>query len=124
MKKSLKDYPKRGQIYIADLEPAYKREIHKKRPVLIVSNNDLNGGTPYVVVIPSSSIVPEVISAEMVYLGKAKGFNNESVLLPFFIRSIDKERLIKKVGVLSKQKMLEVEEALRIVLTLKDRDML
>lgn len=120
MKKSLKDYPKRGQIYIANLEPSYGREIHKKRPVLIFSNNDLNYRTPYVVVIPSSSIVPDVISAEMVYLGKVEGFKSESVLLPIFIRSIDQDRLIKKVGVLSKQKILEVEEALKIVLALKE----
>lgn len=119
MQKSLKDYPKRGQIYIADLDPSFGREIHKKRPVLIVSSNDVNQHTPYVVIVPSSSIVPDVISAGMVYAGKPKGFDKESVFLPLFIRSIDQDRLVKKVGRISKEKLLEVEDALKLVLELK-----
>lgn len=116
MQKFSKKYPKRGEIYIADLDPPFGREIHKKRPVLIISNNDFNLATPYTVIIPSSSIVPNIISPGLIYLGKPKGFNEESVLLPLFIRSIDQDRLIKKIGKISKQKMIEVEEAIKLVL--------
>lgn len=116
MRKSLKDYPKRGHFYIADLDPSFRREIHKKRPVLIISNNKSNQETPYAVVIPSSSIIPQMLSAEMVYLGKPKNFDEESMLLPLFIRNIDKDRLIKKIGKISKNKMQEVEEAIKLVL--------
>lgn len=116
--KSLKDYPKRGQIYIADLDPAFGREIHKKRPVLIISGNDFNQGTPYVVIIPASSIIPMTLNPEIIFIGKPKGFDKDSVFLPLYIRSIDKERLVKKIGSLSKNKILEVEEALELVLGL------
>lgn len=118
MLKSLKGYPKRGHFYTADLDPSFGREIHKKRPILIISNNKSNKETPYIVAIPTSSIIPRVISAEMVYLGKPKGFDKESVLLPLFIRNIDKDRLMKRIGIISKNKMQEVEEALRLVLGL------
>lgn len=120
MQKSLKDYPKRGQIYIANLNPAFGREMHKKRPVLIISDNIHNQNTPYAVVIPSSSIVPDVISAGMVYVGKPKDFDKESVFLPLFIRSIDQVRLIKKIGKISKEKLTETEEKLKLVLGLED----
>lgn len=116
MQRSLKDYPKRGQIYIADLDPPFGREIHKKRPVLVVSSNSFNKGTPYAVVIPASSIVPNQISIDMVPLSKTLGIHENSILLPLFIRSIDKDRLIKKVGSVSKEKLIEVEEALKLVL--------
>ncbi len=118
MLRSLKAYPKRGHFYIADLDPSFGREIHKKRPVLIISSNKANSETPYVVAIPTSSVIPQVISAEMIYLGKPKGFNDESVLLPLFIRNIDKDRLMKKIGMISKNKMQEIEEALKLVLGL------
>ncbi len=120
MQKSLKDYPKRGQIYIADLDPGFGREIHKKRPVLVISSNHINKNTYHAIVIPSSSIIPKVISEEVIYLGKPKGFDKESVLLPLFIRSIDQYRLVKKIGILAKEKLLEVEEACKLVLGMID----
>ncbi|MDO8503703.1 MAG: type II toxin-antitoxin system PemK/MazF family toxin [bacterium] len=116
MQRFSKDYPKRGQIYITDLDPSFGREIHKKRPVLIVSSNTFNKGTPYVVVIPVSSIVPNQISIDIVPLGKVSGIHKNSVLLPLFIRSIDKDRLVKRVGSISREKLIEVEEALKLVL--------
>ena len=118
MPKFLKDYPKRGQIYIADLDPAFGREIHKKRPVLIISNDDFNQSTPYVVIVPSSSVIPQTLTPEIIFLGKPKGFDQESVLLPLYIRNIDQDRLIKKVGNLSKSKFKEVEDAVKLILAL------
>jgi len=50
---------------------------------------------------------------------KIKGLDKKSVLLPVFIKSIDQERLIKKIGVIPKIKLQEVEEAIKIVLDLK-----
>jgi len=121
MLKSLVDYPKHGQVYVADLNPGIGREMHKKRPVLVVSNNNLNKNTPYVVIIPASSIVPQVLNPEMVFIGKPKGFDKESVFLPLYIRSIDKDRLIQDIGKLSKAKFLEVQEALKLVLGIQTK---
>ena len=114
-----KDYPRRGQVYIADLDPFFGREIHKKRPVLIISTNDYNQSTPYVVIIPSSSIIPLTITPEMVFISKPKGFDKESVFLPLYIRNIDKDRLIKKIGTLSKNKFQQVEDAVKLILGLE-----
>ncbi|MBI2327890.1 type II toxin-antitoxin system PemK/MazF family toxin [Candidatus Curtissbacteria bacterium] len=116
MQKSGKDYPKRGQIYIADLDPGFGREIHKKRPVLIISDNAFNQTATHAIIIPSSSVIPSTLSSEIIPIGRPRGFEKESVLLPLFIRSIDQDRLIKKIGKISKQKLLEVEEALKLIL--------
>ncbi len=106
---------KRGDFWIVNLEPGFGREIHKRRPGLIISNNDINLGH-HAIVIPSSSIVPAVHTAEIITLGKPKGFDEESVLVPVFIRNIDQDRLIKKVGTISKNKMREIEEVIKLVL--------
>lgn len=107
---------KRGDFWTVDLNPGFGREIHKKRPGLIISSNKFNEITPYVIVIPTTSIVPQIISEEMVNLGKPKGFDEESTLLPLYIRSIDRDRLIKKIGKISREKLAEAEEKLKLVL--------
>lgn len=107
---------KRGQLWLIDLEPASHRELHKKRPALIISDNSIQETTPYVIIIPTSSQVPKTIGVEMVLIGKKEGLNRSSVLLPLFIRSIDQERLVKKIGKVSNEILAQVEEAVQIVL--------
>ena len=108
----------RGDIWVVDLGPGFGREIHKKRPAVIISTNYFNRSTYHVIVIPSSSIVPKVMTDDIVSLGKIAGFKEESVLLPLLVRSIDQDRLVKKIGKLSKEKLLEVEDSLKLVLGL------
>lgn len=118
MQKPLKGYPKRGQIFIANLNPSFGREIHKKRPILIISNNQINEIYPVVIAIPFSSIVPEFIGPDMVKFINQKGLNDDSVLVVNQVISVDKDRLIKKVGKVSSAKMKQVELSLKIVLGL------
>lgn len=106
----------RGDVWLVDLDPGFGREIHKKRPALIVSTNAIHQDTTNAIIIPASSQVPKTIGVEMVVVGKKEGLDKPSVLLPVFIRHIDQERLIKKISSLSKVKLREIEEALKIVL--------
>lgn len=106
----------RGDVWLVDLDPGFGREIHKKRPALIVSANAIHHDTTNAIIIPASSQVPKTIGLEMVVVGKKEGLDKPSVLLPVFVRHIDQERLIKKIGSLSKVKLREIEEALKIVL--------
>ncbi len=113
-------FPRRGEVFTADLNPAFGREIHKKRPILIVSNNTLNQTLPTVIMAPFSSIIPEFIGPDVILIKDPKiGLDKDSAIIINQIRSIDKSRLIKKVGTLSKIKLEEVEDALRIVLGLE-----
>lgn len=117
MQKPLKEYPKRGEVYIADLDPTFGREIHKKRPVLIISNNLINQNSFHVIAVPFSSIVPQIMGPDMVKVSLS-GLSEESVIMTDQIKSIDKVRLLKKVRKISKQKMQEVEKAVKLVLAL------
>lgn len=119
MQKSLKDYPKRGEIFIADLDPGFGREIHKRRPVLIISNNTLNKIFFTSIIIPFSSAVPKIIGEEMVEVDN-KSLNKGSVILINQIRSVDQRRLIKKISKIPKQKMAEVEDAIKLVLDMAE----
>lgn len=109
-------YPKRGEIYLADLNPGFGQEIHKKRPVLIISTNALNRTLPTVVIIPYSSVVPQFVGLDVVIFLSQGGLDKKSALIVNQIRSVDKVRLDKKIGKISKAKLSEVEESLKIVL--------
>ncbi len=118
MQKPLRNYPKRGEVYIADLDPAFGKEIHKKRPVLIISGNNFNQIMHTVVLLPLSSIIPQVIGPDLMIFPKITALDKESVLLLTQIRAVDKIRLIKKVGKISMTYLKEVEEALKLILGL------
>lgn len=109
-------YPKRGEIYLADLNPGFGQEIHKKRPVLIISTNALNKTLPTVVVIPYSSIVPQFVGLDVVVFLSQRGLDKKSALIVNQIRSVDKVRLGKKIGRISKIKLAEAGESIRVVL--------
>ncbi len=108
----------RGDIWIINLELSSHREMHKKRPALVISNNIIHEKTYHVIVIPISSQVSKTIGPEMVLIGKKEGLDKQSAALPIFIRSIDQERLVKKIGNLTEAKLLEVEGSLRLILQL------
>lgn len=123
MQKSGKNYHKRGEIYIADLNPGFGREIRKKRPVLIISTNELNQALPTVITIPFTSIIPQNAGPDFVKFPNQKGLNEESLLVVNQLGTVDKIRLFKKIGKISKQKMLEVEEAIKLVLGMSDSNL-
>lgn len=112
---------KRGELWLVDLEPASHRELHKKRPALIISDNSIQETTPYVIIIPTSSQVPKTIGVEMVLVGEKEGLDKPSVLLPLFIRSIDQERLVGKIGKVSDEILAQIEDAIKIVLGIMEK---
>lgn len=121
-RKLSKSYPKRGEVFIADLNPGFGGEMHKKRPVLVISNNSLNQTLSTVIVIPFSSIIPGFIGPDVVKIKEKIGLDKDSVLIVNQIRSIDQIRLIRSVGILPQDKIEEVEEALQITLGMTDID--
>lgn len=106
----------RGDIWVVNLEPSFGKEIHKKRPALIISDIPLLTHTGHVIIIPTSSLVPKKLGIEMISVGKDEGVHKASVLLPVFIRSIDEERLIEKIGSVNKTTLEKVEQAIRLIL--------
>ncbi|NOR70448.1 MAG: type II toxin-antitoxin system PemK/MazF family toxin [Methylomarinum sp.] len=87
-----------GEVYWVNLDPTFGTEIKKIRPALVISPNDLNDALPRVIIAPLTSkgqplgCRPEII------------FNNRpSRLLLDQIRSVDKRRLLEKMGEIDKK---------------------
>ena len=112
----------RGDIYLVNLDPIVGKEIGKARPAVIIQNDIGNKFSPVTIIAPISS-VKEITKPLpiMVYLQKDEGgLKEESYVDCGQIRTVDKEqRLITKFGSLDKNKMLEVDQAIKISLALR-----
>lgn len=113
---------KRGQIWIADLNPGYGVEIRKKRPVLIIASDEISRYLRTTIVVPiSSQVFSEGVENVLLPKSSTK-LEKDSVALAFFVSAIDKNRLIKKVGSITDEKLMEVEDALKLVLGMVSLD--
>ncbi len=111
--------PKRGEVYLANLDPTIGTEIRKTRPVLIVQNDTYNKYDSTTVVAPITSTVKNLGPSKVLVASPKGGLNMESVILLKQIRAIDKRRLVKKLGTLEKQTVQAVDRAIMICLGLR-----
>ena len=91
-------YPKKGEMYLVNFDPTVGHEVKKKRPALILSNNIHNQYSPLVTVAPLSSNTNKVYPFEVYVPKKLTGLNENSKIMIIQLRSIDKKRLISKMG--------------------------
>ena len=110
---------RRGEIYLVDFEPTRGAEIKKMRPALIIQNDIANHYSPITIVAAITSQVDEKLYPTEVYVKAPEGgLTIDGLVLLNQIRSIDKGRLVKRLGAVKPQTMRKVEDALRISLEL------
>jgi mRNA interferase MazF len=110
----VRNAPRRGDIYWVALDPALGTEIRKTRPAVVISNDSCNRYGSRVVVLPVTSNVESLYPGEP----RIEGRGAPARVLGDQIRSIDKRRLRSRLGRLTKQELLSVENALKITLDL------
>ena len=111
---------RRGDIYLADLDPVRGREQAGTRPVLIIQNDIGNQySTTTVVAAITSRISKKRLPIHVEVSAEDSGLPRDSVILLEQIRTLDKERMISKMGELLAQKMTEVNWALHKSLDLQ-----
>ena len=110
---------KRGNIYLAALDPTVGREIAKTRPVVIVSNdqNNLYAGTVSIVPLTSKN-TEKTYPFETFLLKGTANLPKNSKAKADQIRTIDKTRLVQFVGELSQNEMAQIGKAISIHLAL------
>ncbi|ODJ58110.1 type II toxin-antitoxin system PemK/MazF family toxin [Brochothrix thermosphacta] len=110
---------RRGEIYYADLSLVKGSEQGGIRPVLIIQNDIGNKFSPTVIV---AAVTAKIQKAKLLthveVKSSKKGLNKNSVILLEQIRTIDKQRLTDRVTVLDKKVMKEVDNSLKISLSL------
>ena len=98
----------RFDVYLINLDPTIGSEIQKTRPCLIISPDEMNRHIRTVIVAPMTTAGKDYPTRVTCKFKKKKG----QIVLDQ-IRTIDKTRLIKKVGTIAPEIQLEVISVLQ-----------
>jgi mRNA interferase MazF len=101
---------KRGEIWLADLNPIRGSEQAGTRPVLIFQNNLINKYTTTILAIPLTTNLRRASLPSCVQISKAEGgLTSDSVALCHQLRVLDKTRLMRKPGTISPKTVSSIE---------------
>jgi mRNA interferase MazF len=98
----------RFDVYLINLDPTIGSEIQKARPCLIISPDEMNRHIHTVIVAPMTTASKDYPTRVSCKFKKKKG----QIVLDQ-IRTIDKTRLIKKLGSINPETQLEVISVLQ-----------
>ncbi len=107
---------KQTEIWYADLNPIRGSEQAGYRPVLIISGNMLNKHLEIVIACPLTTKIKNYKGNLVLTPTKQNGLDSISEILTFHIRSISKNRLIKKVGKIEEEELAQVKIGLNEIL--------
>jgi mRNA interferase MazF len=111
-------YPRRGEIYLVTFGPTVGHEIRKTRPAVVIQNDISNQWSPITIVAAVSSQFGNPPHPREVPLPAKAGLPRASAVILNQIRSVVRQRLVKKLGTLDAATMRKVDEALVIGLGL------
>jgi len=114
---------KRGDVFFADLSPVRGSEQGGQRPVLIIQNDIGNKYSPTVIIAAiTAKIAKAKLPTHVEVEASQVGLLKDSVVLLEQVRTIDKTRLIQRLGHLEEHVMVEVDKALVISLGLYEEE--
>jgi mRNA interferase MazF len=111
---------RRGDVYMARLDPREGSEQAGQRPVVVMSRDSINEHSSVVVAVPvTDRIHKKTIYPSHIILREGEGgLTKESVVLGEQVRAISTTRLIRYMGHLSEPSVNQIASALKIVLDL------
>ncbi|MEK6895652.1 MAG: type II toxin-antitoxin system PemK/MazF family toxin [Nanoarchaeota archaeon] len=110
---------KRGEIILAKLELVIGREQGGIRPVLIIQNDESNEFSPTTIIAPITSKVYSKTFPQNVEIEPNESkLKKSSTILLNQIRTIDKRRIIRKLGILNNEILNKVDLAIKVSLGL------
>jgi mRNA interferase MazF len=110
---------KRGDVYLANLEPTKGSEQAGIRPVLVFQHNLLNRTVRTVVVIPFTSNLRMARLPSCVRVPSGEGgLRQDSVAICHQIRALDKSGLLTRWGTLPSSRLTEIEQVAMFTLGL------
>lgn len=109
---------KRGDIFLVNFDPAMGSEIKKTRPALVIQNNINNLHSPVTIVaaITSYGKEKELYPTEILIKAKDSKIKDDSIVLLNQIRTVDRVRLVKKIGKVKNNVIDDINKALEISL--------
>ncbi|KRO94211.1 MAG: growth inhibitor PemK [cyanobacterium BACL30 MAG-120619-bin27] len=98
----------RGEVYLVALNPSRGQEIRKTRPCVVVSPDELNGHLGTFIVAPLTSG-----SFGYVFRVPCRFEGRSGHVVPDQLRTVDRERLVKRLGSLEAETLARVLDVLQ-----------
>lgn len=108
--------PSRGEVWYVDLNPAKGRKQAGLRPGLVISVDPFNHSPADLVVILPMRSRRKGIPLHVPLTAPEGGLRQPSYIKCEDIRSVSKERLVRRLGSLGDDTLVRVEERLRLLL--------
>ena len=110
-------FPKRGEIYQVHFDPTQGSEISKTRPALILQNDTSNEYSPVTIVAAITSKYDDrLYPTEVLIYASESSLSVDSVVALNQIWTVDKQRLVRRLGAIHFETMAQVERAILISL--------
>ena len=113
----MKGFPKRGEVWLVNWNPARGSEQAGRRPALVIQNDIGNQKA-------STTIIAAISSSVKVYPMNVQinppegGLDHPSIIKTSQILTVSKERLEKRLGRISGKSLNEVDRAIKLSLAL------
>lgn len=111
---------KRGDVYLADLNPTQGSEQAGFRPVIVVSRDAINRSSPVVIAVPCTSWSSgrRIYPSQLLISAPEGGLRGDSIALGEQVRAMTRDRLGQRWGSLDATTMRRLDRALLIALDL------
>jgi mRNA interferase MazF len=113
----MKDFPKRGEVWQVNWNPARGSEQAGRRPALVIQNDIGNEKAPTTIVAAISSSV-KLYPMNVQINPPEGGLDHPSIIKTSQILTISKQRLEKRLGWISRESLNEVDSAIKLSLAL------
>ena len=112
--------PRRGEVFLVNFDPTIGSEIQKIRPAVVLQNDIANRYSPVTIVAAITTFDGDdpYPSEVRVQVG-AGGLIHDSMVLLNQLRTIDNQRLVRKLGAFDTETVKRIEAALLISLGLE-----
>ena len=111
------EFPKRGEVWLVNWNPARGSEQAGRRPALVIQNDIGNEKAPTTIIAAISSSV-RIYPMNVEVNPPDGGLDRPSIIKTSQILTVAKERLEKRLGLLSPDKMDDVDRAIKLSLSL------
>ena len=108
---------KQGEIWHTDLNPTKGSEQAGTRPVVIISGNLMNMHLPVVICCPLTTKIKNYKGNIVLTPTKENKLTHDSEILVFHVRSLSKDRLLRKIGTIRPEEIQQLKKGLNEILT-------
>jgi mRNA interferase MazF len=107
---------KQCEIWLANLNPGKGGEQQGFRPVVVISGNLMNQYLQVIIACPLTTKIKNYKGNIVLEPNETNGLSEKSEIMIFHVRSITKDRLVKKIGSITENQLGELKQGLNEIL--------